>query len=234
MIALDPAAQVAVARIREKVAALHEELIRHQLVVWTSGNVSARVPGADLFVIKPAGISYAEVSPENLVLCTFDGEVVADTPGWDRMPSDDAAIHGSVYRALPEVGGIVHTHSTFATAWAALAEPVPCMLTSMAKEFGGEIPVVPSGSDWAGIVDALSTQRSRAVLLQNHGLFAVGAGPRDAVRVAVLAEDSARTAHAARLLGEPAGMPQTLVDELYRSATSSRNRTTAGTDPDTA
>jgi len=234
---LDPAVQVTIARTREDVAMLHEELVRHDLVVWTSGTVSARVPGADLFVIKPSGVAYDSLSPENLVLCTFDGTVVRDTPGWGQTPSTDAALHGRVYRSLPQVGGIVHTHSTYATAWATLGEPVPCVTTTMAKEFGGEIPLVgiaAEGDDGAAIIDALGIQRSAALLLQNHGLFTVGETAGDAVRRAVLAEDAARTAHAARTLGELIPLPTLFVDDLFEAATTTRTRLTAGVGNDTA
>ena len=126
-----------VARVREVVARLHAELPRWELVVWTAGNVSQRVPGADLFVIKPSGVSYDDLGPENMILCDLDGNVIPDTPGSDRSPSSDTAAHAYVYRNMPDVGGVVHTHSTYAVAWAARNEPIPCVITAMADEFGG-------------------------------------------------------------------------------------------------
>ncbi len=135
--------EVVIARVRAEVAALHGELVRNGLVVWTGGNISERVPGADLFVIKPSGVSYDDLAPENMILCDLDGVVVADTPGSDRQPSSDTAAHAYVYRNMPAVGGIVHTHSDYATAWAARGEEIPCVLTAMADEFGGPIPVGP-------------------------------------------------------------------------------------------
>ena len=126
-----------------EVCALHAELPRHGLVVWTAGNVSARVPGADLFVIKPSGVGYEELTPESMVLCDLDGVPVAGAAGSERSPSSDTAAHAYVYRHMPEVGGVVHTHSPYATAWAACHRPIPCVITGMADEFGGEIPIAP-------------------------------------------------------------------------------------------
>jgi L-ribulose-5-phosphate 4-epimerase len=215
-----PEIQVAIARTRERVAALHSELVRYDLVVWTGGNVSARVPGADLFVIKPSGVSYEDLSPENQILCDLDGNVIPDTPGWERSPSSDTAAHAYVYRNMPEVGGVVHTHSTYATAWAARGEAIPCVLTAMADEFGGEIPVGPfaiigDDSIGRGIVETLTGHRSRAILMQNHGVFTIGATAKDAVKAAVMAEDVARTVHISRQLGEPLPIADSAVDSLF-------------------
>ena len=159
------------------------ELTRYRLVIWTAGNVSARVPGRDLMVIKPSGVSY-------------------------------------VYRHLPHVGGVVHTHSTYATAWATRGEPIPCALTMMADEFGGEIPIGPfaligDDSIGCGIVETLSTSRSAAVLMRNHGVFTIGKDARAAVKAAVMCEDVARTVHIARQLGEPIPIDPTDVDSLF-------------------
>ena len=138
---------------------------RYGLVVWTGGNVSGRVPGADLFVIKPSGVSYDELAPENMILCDLDGNVVAGTPGASAARRRDTAAHAYVYRNMPEVGGVVHTHSTYATAWAARGEEIPCVITAMADEFGGPIPVGPfaiigDDSIGRGIVETLTGHRS--------------------------------------------------------------------------
>ncbi len=217
---LSPEVQVAVARVRDEVAALHVELVRYGLVVWTGGNVSGRVPGADLFVIKPSGVDYDDLDPSSMILCTLDGEVVPDTPGSDRSPSSDTAAHAYVYRHLSHVGGVVHTHSTYATAWAARAEPIPCVITAMADEFGGEIPVGPfaiigDDSIGRGIVETLAGHRSRAVLMQNHGPFTIGADARDAVKAAVMLEDVARTVHIARQGGELVPIAADAIDALF-------------------
>jgi L-ribulose-5-phosphate 4-epimerase len=202
--------------IRAEVARLHAELPRYELVVWTSGNVSARVPGWDLLVIKPSGVTYDELTPENMVVTDLDGKLVEG----DRAPSSDTAAHAFVYKHMPEVGGVVHTHSTYATAWAARGEAIPCVLTMIADEFGGEIPVGPfaligDDSIGRGLVDTLRTSRSKAVLMQNHGVFTVGSTAKAAVKAAVLCEDVARTVHIARQLGEPLPIAPSSIDSLY-------------------
>ncbi|GAA5205903.1 L-ribulose-5-phosphate 4-epimerase [Microbacterium kyungheense] len=212
--------EASVAAVRAEVAALHGELVRYGLVVWTGGNVSGRVPGADLFVIKPSGVSYDDLAPENMILCDLDGEVIAGTPGSDRSPSSDTAAHAYVYRHMPEVGGVVHTHSTFAVAWAARGEEIPCVITAMADEFGGPIPVGPfaiigDDSIGRGIVETLTGHRSRAVLMQNHGPFTIGVSAKDAVKAAVMVEDVARTVHHAREAGPLIPIPQDAIDSLY-------------------
>jgi L-ribulose-5-phosphate 4-epimerase len=205
-----------VRRLRATVAALHAELVRYGLVVWTAGNVSGRVPGADLMVIKPSGVSYDDLTADNMIVCDLDGSVVEG----DLSPSSDTAAHAYVYRHMPEVGGVVHTHSTYGCAWAARAEPVPCVLTAMADEFGGEIPVGPFaliGNDdiGKGIVETLSGHRSPAVLMRNHGVFTIGKDPKAAVKAAVMCEDVARSVHISRQLGEPVPIAQDDVDYLY-------------------
>jgi L-ribulose-5-phosphate 4-epimerase len=220
MTTFSPDVEVAIARTRDDVARLHAELTKNGLVVWTGGNVSGRVPGADLFVIKPSGVLYEDLSPENQILCDLDGNVVPSTPGSERSPSSDTAAHAFVYRNMPNVGGVVHTHSTYATAWAARGEAIPCVITAMADEFGGEIPVGPfaiigDDSIGRGVVATLTGHRSRAVLMQNHGVFTIGKDARDAVKAAVMAEDVARTVHISRQLGAPIPIPQESIDALF-------------------
>jgi L-ribulose-5-phosphate 4-epimerase len=210
----------AIAAVRLEVARLHDELVRYGLVVWTGGNVSGRVPGTDYFVIKPSGVSYDDLTPENMILCHLDGTVVEGTPGSDRSPSSDTAAHAYVYREMPEVGGVVHTHSTYAVAWAARAEEIPCVITGMADEFGGPIPVGPfaiigDDSIGRGIVETLRGHRSRAVLMRNHGPFTIGVTAKDAVKAAVMCEDAARSVHLARQGGPLVPIPQEQIDALY-------------------
>ena len=222
-------------------AKLHAELTRNGLVVWTGGNVSGRVPGADLFVIKPSGVSYDDLAPENMILCDLEGNVIEGTPGSDRSPSSDTAAHAYVYRNMPEVGGVVHTHSAYATAWAARGEEIPCVITAMADEFGGPIPVGPfaiigDDSIGRGIVETLTGHRSRAVLMRNHGPFTIGSSAKDAVKAAVMVEDVARTVHLAREAGALVPIPQDAIDRLYdryqnvygQASDTRRSGTTAG------
>ena len=206
----------AIAEIRRTVCDLHAELTRYGLVAWTAGNVSAGVPGRDLLVIKPSGVSYDELTPEAMIVCDLDGDVVEG----DHSPSSDTAAHAYVYRNMADVGGVVHTHSTYASAWAARGEAIPCVLTAMADEFGGEIPLGPFaliGNDdiGKGIVETLTGHRSPAVLMQSHGVFTIGPDARAAVKAAVMCEDVARTVHVSRQLGEPLPIHADDIDRLY-------------------
>lgn len=216
----------AIMRIRREVCDLHAELTRYELVVWTAGNVSARVPGHELMVIKPSGVSYDALTPELMVVTDLHGVPVAgDSEGamWgnpDLPPSSDTAAHAYVYRNMPDVGGVVHTHSTYATAWAARGEPIPCVLTMMGDEFGGTIPVGPfaligDDSIGRGIVDTLRASHSPAVLMQNHGPFTIGKDARSAVKAAVMCEEVARTVHISRQLGEPVPIDAEQIESLY-------------------
>jgi L-ribulose-5-phosphate 4-epimerase len=205
-----------VVELRREVCALHAELARSGLVAWTSGNLSARVPGEELMVIKASGVPYDDLTPDAIVTCDLYGSLVEG----ELAPSSDAATHGYVYRHLDRVGGIAHTHSGYATAWAARGEAIPCVLTAMADEFGGEIPVGPFaliGDEEIGraVVEALAEHRSPAVLMQSHGVFTIGAGPRDAIKAAVMCEDVARTVHLARALGDPLPLAREDIDALH-------------------
>ncbi|GAB5079912.1 L-ribulose-5-phosphate 4-epimerase [Arthrobacter sp. AD-310] len=210
----------AIDRVRVEVCTLHAELVRYNLVVWTGGNVSGRVPGTNYFVIKPSGVMYDDLAPENMILCTLDGKVVPGSLGSERAPSSDTAAHAYVYRHMPEVGGVVHTHSPYAVAWAAHGEPIPCVTTAMADEFGGEIPVGPfaiigDDSIGRGIVETLAGHRSRAVLMKSHGPFTIGKDARDAVKAAVMVEDVARSVLFSRQLGNPHPIAPEAIDSLF-------------------
>jgi L-ribulose-5-phosphate 4-epimerase len=203
--------------LRETVCALHAELVRNGLVAWTSGNVSARLADSELMVIKPSGVSYDDLTPESMVVCDLDGKPVA---AGGLSPSSDTATHAYIYRHMPEVGGVVHTHSTYATAWAARAEPIPCVITAMADEFGGEIPVGPFAliggeAIGQGVVATLTGHRSPAVLMASHGVFTIGGTVQAAVKAAVMCEDVARTVHLARAFGELAPLAADQVDALH-------------------
>lgn len=167
-------------------------------------------------VIKPSGVSYRDLTPDAMVVCDLRGTVVDG----GHAPSSDTLTHAYVYRHMPVVGGVVHTHSAYATAWAARQEPIPCVLTAIADEFGGEIPVGPFALIGAeeigrGIVQTLTAHRSPAVLMANHGVFAVGPTAQAALKAAVMCEDVARTVHLARMLGEPVPMPKDQIDALH-------------------
>lgn len=209
-----------VANTRMRVSELHRELTRYKLVVWTAGNVSERVAGSDLFVIKPSGVSYDELSPEAMVVCTLDGEKVNEPQTANLRPSSDTAAHAYVYRHMKQVGGVVHTHSPYATAWAAVGRSIPCALTMMADEFGGDIPIGPfaiigDDSIGQGIVETLRDSRSPAVLMKQHGPFTIGKSARDAVKAAVMCEEVAKTVALAEQIGLPQRVEQHHIDTLY-------------------
>ncbi len=208
-----------IAMASAELAELHQALVTNGLVVWTGGNVSARIRvenAPDIFVIKPSGVAYENLDATAMVVCDLDGNLIEGT----RSPSSDTAAHAYVYRNMPEVGGVVHTHSNYATAWAARGEAIPCVLTAQADEFGGEIPVGPfaiivDDSIGRGIVETLTGHRSPAVLMQNHGVFTIGDTPKAAVKAAVMCEDVAKTTHLAVALGAPKPISQANIDALY-------------------
>ena len=185
-------------------AALHAELVRYGLVVWTAGNVSGRVPGADLMVIKPSGVSYDELTPDNMIVCDLDG---AGRGG--RLLAVQRHRRARLRLPAHARGGRGRAHPLDVRVRLGRAgEPIPCVLTMMADEFGGEIPVGPFaliGNDdiGKGIVETLSGHRSPAVLMRNHGPFTIGKDPKAAVKAAVMCEDVARSVHISRQLGEP-------------------------------
>ncbi|GAB3268563.1 L-ribulose-5-phosphate 4-epimerase [Arthrobacter pigmenti] len=210
-----------ISNLRKEVCALHAELTRYELVVWTAGNVSARVPGEDLMVIKPSGVAYDDLVPDSVVVTDLYGTPAdGDWGNPPLSPSSDTAAHAYVYRHMPQVGGVVHTHSMYATAWAARGEPVPCVLTMMADEFGGEIPVGPfaligDDSIGQGIVETLRGSNSSAVLMRNHGPFTIGKDAKAAVKAAVMCEEVARTVHVSRQLGDPLPIDPEQIASLY-------------------
>jgi len=186
--------------LRNEIHRLNQELPKNQLVTWTSGNVSGRDPASGLVVIKPSGIRYEELTPENMVVVDQAGKVVEGP----FKPSSDVHAHLYVYRSRPGVNGVVHTHSTFATAFAAVGRSIPPVLTAICDEFGGPIPCggyARVGGDEIGRVLIESIGDSPAILMKNHGVFTIGKTPEAAVKAAVMVEDVARTVFYALQLG---------------------------------
>jgi L-ribulose-5-phosphate 4-epimerase len=199
--------------LRETVWRLHLELPKHNLVMWTSGNVSARDPVTGYVVIKPSGVRYEDLQPEHMVILDLKGQRIEG----DLKPSSDMASHLYIYRERADVGGVVHTHSPYATAFAALGRPIPVCLTAMADEFGGAIPCggfALIGGEQIGQVVVESIGDSPAVLLKNHGVFTIGATAEAAVKAAVMVEDVARTVWLALQLGRPDEIPPEDVAKL--------------------
>jgi L-ribulose-5-phosphate 4-epimerase len=205
------------APLRQQLVDLHGVLDRSGLVAWTSGNISTRVPGEDLMIIKASGVPYQDLNSQAMVVTDLKGEVLAGS----LRPSSDTATHAYIYRHMPDVGGVVHTHSSFATAWAARGEAIPCVLTMIADEFGGDVPCGPFApigdeSIGAGIVETLNNSRARAVLMKSHGPFVVGPTPAAALKTAVLLEEIAKTVHLARQLGVVERIDQGAIDSLHQ------------------
>ncbi len=204
--------------LREQVWKLHLELPKNDLVRWTGGNVSGRDPETGLVVIKPSGVKYPDLRPEHLVVLDVDGKIVEG----NLSPSSDTASHLYIYRHRPEVGGIVHTHSPYATAFAAAGKPIPVYLTAIADEFGGPIPVggfALIGGEEIGKIVVDSIGSSPAVLLKNHGVFTIGKNAEAAVKAAVMTEDVARTVWYALQLGTPDEIPAEDVAKLHQRYT---------------
>ena len=200
--------------LREELWKLHLELPKNELVKWTGGNVSARDPQVGYVVIKPSGVRYEDLKPEHLVVVDLDGKVVEG----NLKPSSDTASHLYIYRHRPDVNGVVHTHSPYATAFAALGKPIPVYLTAIGDEFGGPIPCggfALIGGEEIGKVVVESIGNSPAVLLKNHGVFAIGKNAEAAVKAAVMVEDVARTVWLALQIGQPDEIPTEQVARLH-------------------
>jgi L-ribulose-5-phosphate 4-epimerase len=205
-------------QLKQEVCELNLELPRNNLVAWTSGNVSARDPETDLMVIKPSGLRFEQMRPEHMVVMNMAGQVVDG----QLKPSSDCYAHLYVYRKRPDVNGMVHTHSRYATAFAAVGKPIPAVLTSMADEFGGPIPVGAFrliGDDAIGEEIVRSIGDAPAILMQNHGVFAIGRTGEAAVKAAVMVEDAAATVWVALQIGQPIPIPDEALAHLHKRYT---------------
>lgn len=202
--------------LRALVCDLHAELPRNRLVAWTSGNLSARDPGTGLVVIKPSGVRFEALTPDNMVIVDVDGNKVEG----DYKPSSDTASHCYIYRHLPQVHSVVHTHSRYATAFAVVGQPIPCITTAMGDEFGGAIPcggfrLIGGEEIGAEVVATLRDSRSPACILQNHGVFALGPTPEKAVQAAIMTEDNAAIVWTALQIGTPIAIAPGDIDKLH-------------------
>lgn len=205
-------------KLKEELLELHLELPKNNLVMWTGGNISARDPETGLVVIKPSGVRYEDMHAEHMVVVDIDGKIIEG----DLKPSSDTFSHLYIYKHRPDVGGVVHTHSRYATAFAAANKPIPCVLTAMADEFGGPIPCggfALIGDEAIGKVVIESIGNSPAVLLKNHGVFTIGKNATKAVKAAVMTEDAAATVWMAMQIGVPDKIPQEDVDKLHERYT---------------
>lgn len=202
--------------LRELVCRLNIELESLGLVAWTAGNVSERLPDGNSFIIKPSGVRYADLTGAMLVVCDLNGNVLEG----ELSPSSDTATHAYIYSKMPEVGGVAHTHSNYASAWSVIHSPIPCALTAMADEFGGPIPLGPfaligSNEIGRGVVETLREHRSNAVIMKNHGVFTIGKNGNAALKSAVMCEDVAKTIWIARTMGNIQEIGQLEIDQLF-------------------
>jgi len=202
--------------LRQQVCDLHAKLPGNNLVAWTSGNISGRDPETNLVVIKPSGVRFEDLTPEKMVVVNIDGEMVEG----DYKTSSDTASHCYIYRHMPDVYGIVHTHSRYATAFAVVGKEIPCLTTAMGDEFGGPIPCAGFaliGGEEIGqlVVETLKDSRSPSCILQNHGVFATGVSAEKAVKAAVMTEDNAAIVWMAMQLGTPLTIDSSDIDKLY-------------------
>jgi len=201
--------------LKREVYELNLDLPRYNLVTWTSGNVSVRDQASGLVVIKPSGLRYEAMRAEHMVVVDLEGSIVEG----DLKPSSDTATHLYVYRHRPDVNGIVHTHSNYATAFAATGKPIPPVLTAICDEFGGPIPLggfALIGGEEIGMEIVRSIGDSPAILMQSHGVFTVGPTGEAAVKAAVMVEDVARTVWLALQLGAPLPIPDDAVARLRK------------------
>ena len=201
--------------IREELVILNRALPESGLVTWTSGNVSIRDPETNYVSIKASGVKFLDLTAESIVVVDQEGNLIDG----QLKPSSDTASHLYIYRHRPDVNGVVHTHSSYATAFAALGRPIPVYLTAQADEFGGPIPCggfALIGGDQIGKIVVESIGSSPAVLLKNHGVFTIGPSGEAALKAAAMVEDIARTAWLALQLGQPDEIPADMIEKLHQ------------------
>jgi len=201
--------------LKKKVCKLNKEVSRRNLVTMTSGNVSGRSADGKLVAIKPSGVAFEELKPRDIVILDLKGKIVEGR----LKPSVDSATHLYIYRHMPDVGGIVHTHPPYATSFAARGEPIECCLTGMADEFGGPIPVseyAKIGEEEIGREVVRLGKKCPAILMKNHGVFTIGPTPQAAFKAAVMCEDVAKTTHLAKTLGKPIPIPKKEIARAHK------------------
>jgi L-ribulose-5-phosphate 4-epimerase len=202
--------------LKKEVYQAHIKLWENKLVMWTSGNVSGRDPKTDYVVIKPSGVSYDKLLPDNLVVVDLNGNIIEG----NLKPSVDMATHLYVYKHMPEVMAVIHTHSTYASAFAAIGKPIPVCLTAMADFFGRDIPVgelVLIGEEEIGKEIVNKIGNSKAILMKNHGPFTIGKNVNEALQAAIFLEETAKVLIMSRILGEPQSIPESIVGILHKN-----------------
>lgn len=198
--------------LRKRVTAVAKKAYDRGLVAATSGNYSQIDPESRLVVITPTSLDYTIMTPEDLVVIDLDGNVVEG----ELKPSSEWRLHTNLYKAKPEIGGVAHTHSPYATAFAALERPIPNILIELHYLCGGTIEVAPfaiPGTEEVGIGAAKTIGTKKAVLLSHHGAVAVGSSVEDALNIAFWVEDTARIAHLAMSVGQPKELDEKVLNQ---------------------
>jgi L-ribulose-5-phosphate 4-epimerase len=202
--------------LKKEVYQAHLKLWENKLVMWTSGNISGRDPKTDHVVIKPSGVSYDKLSPDHLVVVDLNGNIIEG----NLKPSVDMATHLYVYKHMPEVMSVIHTHSTYASAFAAIGKPIPVCLTAMADFFGGDIPVgelVLIGEEEIGKEIVSKIGNSKAIIMKNHGPFTIGKNVNEALKAAIFLEEAAKVLIMAKIMAEPHPIPGYMVKILHKN-----------------
>jgi L-ribulose-5-phosphate 4-epimerase len=212
-------------KLKEDVFRANLELVRHGLVIMTFGNVSAIDRSSNLMVIKPSGVSYEQMTAADMVVSDLDGNVVEGT----LKPSTDAPTHAALYKAFAGIGGVVHTHSTYATAWAQAGRSIPCLGTTHADSFYGPVPVTRkltakeirddyehnTGLIIAEALEGTDPLQMPAVVVHSHGPFIWGETAAKAVYNAVILEEVARIAAITVSIAPVGNIDQVLLDKHF-------------------
>jgi L-ribulose-5-phosphate 4-epimerase len=212
-------------KLKEEVFWANLDLVKHSLVIFTWGNVSAIDRERGLVVIKPSGVSYDDMDVSDMVVVDLDGRVVEGT----LNPSSDTPTHLELYKAFPQIGGVVHTHSTYATAWSQAGRSVPVLGTTHADYFHGDIPVTrgmtpeeierayekETGSVIIETFAGKNPMHTPGVLVKNHGPFSWGKDAHEAVHNSVVMEEVAKMAFVARMLNPQADMNDHLTEKHF-------------------
>ncbi|MCY4300821.1 MAG: class II aldolase/adducin family protein [Aestuariivita sp.] len=200
--------------LKNEVCEQNHELPHNNLVVGSGGNVSARDPETGLVVIKPSGMKFAHLTPETMVVVNLDGKIIEGT----MKPSVDTGIHLYIYRHRDDVFGITHTHSPYASSFAARGERIPAVLTPITHILGRDIPcshyATPGEVDTGrAVLDA--AEGGYATLVKAHGVFTMGKSATEATNIAIYLEEAAKTTHLAMMRGPVEEIPQDEMDRCY-------------------
>ena len=199
-------------KIKESLLATAKEMISCGLVEGTAGNVSARLPNGNV-VLTPASIDYDTMTLDDLVVTDIDGNIVSG----ERAPTTEKSLHLACLKKYSDIGAVMHCHAMFATMFAIVQQPIPCVIEEFDVYVGGDVPIADykmTGSDELAEEASKWLEDRGAVLMANHGLLCVGKDARDALKVANLVERTAKILWGAKLLGEPVPLPQSTIERF--------------------